>query len=66
MRGDFIKDPEKRLMVQIEKTRRKLYRAYENDAAFDRLITISEELDQLLNQLATINRENKKEKKVDI
>lgn len=65
MRGDFIKDPENRLMTKIENKRCKLYQAYNSDVSFDRLITISQELDQLLNQLESIHRKNIQNKKFD-
>ncbi|MCF3943974.1 aspartyl-phosphate phosphatase Spo0E family protein [Oceanobacillus alkalisoli] len=49
-------------MVQIEKKRLKMYEAYTNNATYEKLINISQELDQLLNQLATLNQKRKQEK----
>ena len=45
-----------KLEVQIEQLRTTMYQAYKNSASYDKMIDISQRLDQLLNDLEILKR----------
>ena len=51
----MIEDQRMKLLVQIERKRQNLYQTYHKNMKYEKLISISQELDQLLNQLRTTN-----------
>ena len=50
-------DQRERLEIQIEQLRLKMYRAYEQHAGYENIVEMSQQLDQLLNELEILNQE---------
>ena len=50
-------DRRERLEIQIEQLRVKMYRAYEQNAGYKKILEMSQQLDQLLNELEILDQE---------
>jgi len=53
----------KELKAKIENLRKKMYQTYENNPNDSQILTISQSLDQLLNELERTSKHEKKPKK---
>lgn len=53
-------DHRERLEIQIEELRTYMYKAYENSIGYDKLMEISQQLDQLLNDLEIVKHKKTK------